>query len=185
MHKACMYLTPAHDSSEPLPILVIVDMQPKFTASNNPALLTAIAQQIELAMRNSFTIIVLEYGDLEAGKNPQSLRCGDTHEQLMRPMLFPCRYSQLVTAEKLGNDGSALVLHACAVRCLTNPIFRVCGVNTDACVSATVFGLAVRRPKSRVEVIVNACNTETANFSWERDFPRLPNITLESDTKAA
>jgi nicotinamidase-related amidase len=158
-------------------ILVLIDMQEKFEASLERRTIEAVQSEITLAQKDKRPIIILEYGDPNQWKYPQSIYRGDTHAELMDLLLQPRRYDKLVIAEKFGNDGSALVLHWCRQLGFDTSAFRVCGVNTDACVSATVFGLAVRRPRSRIEVITDACNTSWKSFDWS-SFPHRSNIVL-------
>ena len=178
----------SYSSATPIDsVLVLVDMQKKFPASTDPAVIQACANLITNHMRRQSPIIIAEFGDPKVILPPHSIHCGDTHRSLMDLLLFPRRYDKLAVVEKLCNDGSAVILRECTNRGFATSAFRVCGVNSDACVSETVYGLAVRRHKSQIEVITEACNTEGKSYNWRKDcwepynwnhFPALPNIVL-------
>lgn len=169
------------DAGSTTPILVMVDMHKKFAASNDPILLATAREMIVHARQNGSPVFALEYGDIENFCPIQhrfsSLYCGDTHRELMDPLLYPNRYDKLVVLEKVIDDGSALVLHHCRERGFDCSRFQIFGVNTMPCVSETAFGLAVRRRKSEIEVIQAACRTTDKNFRSEM-FPVQPNIKL-------
>lgn len=165
-------------------VLVIVDMQPEFEASSEIATLSQVEELIALFAGTGYPIVILEYGNPDIMRQPHRLYCGITHQTLMAPLLSPNRYHKLAVVEKFCNDGSAFVLGTCAERNFRTDHFVVCGVNTDACVSATVHGLAVRRQRSQVSVIAAACNTPAANFSWN-NFPKRSNIKIVRNAQAA
>jgi nicotinamidase-related amidase len=186
MHSANPFIPHINDAPGMRePILVIVDMQPEFEASSNAETLSEIRKLISFFKHNYFPIIVLEYGNPDIIKPPSyRLYCGTTHEQLMSLLLYPQRYCKLVVVEKYCNDGSAFVLETCAEREFSQAHFVLCGVNTDACVSATAHGLAVRRRSSKVSVIAAACHTPASNFSWS-NFPQRANIVIVHKEQAA
>jgi hypothetical protein len=54
--------------------------------------------------------------------------------------------------------GGNEVLKACHTYGFDQRHFRICGVNTSACVYETAKALAISRPDSKVEVIASAVN---------------------------
>lgn len=155
--------------------LVVVDMQSKYPAANDPAVIGAVEQEILDAIRLKMPIIFLEYLSWRRGVTLRDMP--PTHERLTDHVKF---YPHVELGEKWRDDGSDKVLNICNERRFVQTRFRIVGVNTDVCVRATVEGLNEAMPKSIIEVIVSACNTDQATDSKEawRWLPRgLGNIT--------
>lgn len=132
--------------------LVVVDMQPYFAASQHPDTLAAVEREIRSAIEREAPIVVLEFED-----------SGKTHESLMRLLR---KYRRLAVRVKTTDDGSAWVTSACRQHGFGMKHFRICGVNTDACVLATVLGLTDRIPDCTVEVVRDACNSNYSTYNW-------------------
>lgn len=142
--------------------LVVVDMQPCFYASNNEKVLQNVVCQCLLARKYNWGIVILEYeGRGKAWK---------THFQITKSLEG---YKKVVVKRKLESDGSLKVRKACQENqfCMTH--FRICGVNTLACVIETVEGLQRLFKRSTLEVMRNACNDSyfCDNSIWKQ-FPR-------------
>ena len=132
--------------------LIVVDMQPDFEASQEPKVLSAVRKEIDLAIKNSWAIIFLEYG-----------RYHGKHQSTDKRLLsLVKRYDKVFTGIKWVNNGSDVVKKLCSERADTpNKIpehFRVCGVNTAYCVLETVLGLKGDFPAAKIEVVRKACN---------------------------
>jgi nicotinamidase-related amidase len=143
--------------------LVIVDMQPYFRASQHPDTLAAVEREIRSAISNESAIVLLEFED-----------SGDTDARLMRVLRA---YPRLAVKLKTTDDGSAWVTAACREHGFGTKHFRVCGVNTDACVLATVLGLTRRLPHCTVEVVKDACNSGNTGYNWG-DYRNQRNVVV-------
>lgn len=79
------------------------------------------------------------------------------------------------TVKKTGENGAREVAAKCLELCIEPHELIVCGVNTDACVKATVIGLAQTMPRSKVSVVKRACNmTKDSDPNWQRwNFERM------------
>lgn len=132
-------------------ILVVVDMQKSFGASNNKATIKEVGRQIKLARQQGWPIIVVEYADNEV-----------THRPILRAAQG---YIDFVLVRKSHDDGSneiMRILSAFPEWQTRADTFRFVGVNTDACVKYTVRGLAERLPDHVMEVWLPGCNA-----NWE------------------
>jgi len=122
-------------------VLCVIDMQIVFTASQHKKTLLSASRQIRHAMQNGWAIVFVEfYGH---GKTDYRLVC------------LTEKYARTSFVTKHNDDGSAEIMAHCHVNNLPNDYFRVCGVNTAACVRSTVRGL---QKKATVEVYGPACN---------------------------
>jgi nicotinamidase-related amidase len=129
--------------------LIVVDMQSKFEASNNPDTIKNCVKEIKKAVKNNMPIIILEYDGF-----------GPTQHALMNSMRnYPKRYWY----EKCTDSGADEV-HYIVKRFRLSKNLKVVGVNTDACVRDTIYDLACKPKRYRnykIEVISKACNTES------------------------
>ena len=134
--------------------LVIVDMQPSFDAS--ALVLPDVMDEVKLALQNDWAIVILEFYNQ-----------GPT---------YPCilelaKQSRRHTVEtKFKNGGEREIRVACQRLNLPTARFRVCGVNTHACVSATVNGIAKTYAQSMVVVVQNACAHTLRQNNWRKFF---------------
>lgn len=143
--------------------LVVVDMQPVFEASRHPDTIIAVTTEILAAKQKKWPIILVEYKG-----------CGRTHggfDALLRG------YPRKARIGKWNDDGSAEVIRTLVRREFPYQTLRVCGVNTDCCVWATVHGLLNRLEKSKVEVVKRACNTLSKHHDW-RTYLKHQNLKL-------
>lgn len=157
--------------------LVVVDMQPDFPASNDPKTLSAVEREVRKAIKRGFGVVVLEvpyFSPLdEEGLKP-------THRSILKLL---DGYSRYRVTQKRWSDGSCQVVRMCEDYKFANKRFRVCGVNTDACVLETVLGLAQRLPESKIKVIKDACNTAFNQNCWDK-FLVAPNVKLKTSKKS-
>lgn len=145
------------------PTLVVVDMQPRFyRASRDPVTLEAVKQEILGAKARQEPIVVLEF--FLPGFTPNIERT--THEELIaalederNPAMWSLKFKTTV-------GGSNKVLAACREFGFGDTHFRICGVNTSACVFHTALGLLNSRPNARIEVIAAAVNDTLADDPW-------------------
>lgn len=154
-------------------ILVIVDMQPDFEASCNPKTIAACIREIQRAVANGTPIVFVEL------RPPGSL-----HDYRPTHPILVETYEQLTGSKghfvsKIYEDGSEPVLDFCLTQGWKISHFRVCGVNTNACVEQTVKGFVGK--KYPVEVIFDACNQPDDPPDWQDPFHWIdhPLITLK------
>jgi len=142
-------------------ILVVVDMQEFFEAACHPDVIIGVTQEIVLAKQKKFPIILLEYEG-----------CGKSHDgfsSLLR------NYPWKARVKKGDDDGSQEIVRAIRRRGFNDRKLRLCGVNADCCVFATVEGL-LKRLDTKIEVVKQACGWEY-DFDW-RQYLRHPNLKL-------
>lgn len=143
--------------------LVVVDMQPFFTASARPGLVDRIAARVRRHHECGDAVVVLE--TLVEGLDHRVEN--STHADILNSAGFgpdpvggtatPDGHAILTYKEQ--DDGSHAVIKA--VRLLAPRLephkFIVCGVNTDACVLDTARGLLRSVPNSSVVLPVWCC----------------------------
>lgn len=145
-----------------LSTLVVVDMQECFEAACYPSVIIGVTQEIVLARQKRSPIILLEYEG-----------CGKSHEgfsSLLR------NYPWKARIRKGDDDGSNEIIRVIRRRGFNNSTLRLCGVNSDCCVYATVEGLLKRLEDTKIEVVKEACGCEYG-FDW-RNYFRHPNLKL-------
>ncbi len=109
--------------------LVIVDMQPSwFTPAGEDNVIAGCRRAIQRAMRNKNPVIFVEWD-------------GKTHPTASELTTLTDGYNRTFTLAKTCQDGSPQVVELMKKKRLPKRIVRVCGVNTTACVLATVKGL--------------------------------------------
>lgn len=138
-------------------------MQPYLAASQQPDTLGAVEREIRSAIERKALIVVLEFKD-----------SGKTHISLMRLLR---NYRRLAVSVKTTDDGSAWVTAACREHGFGMKHFRICGVNTDACVLATVLGLTDRIPDCTVALVRDACSTKHSTYNWY-DYRNRRNVVV-------
>lgn len=131
-------------------MLIVIDMQRKFPAAEH--VLGEVIKHIQRARRRSEWILVLEYEGI-----------GHTMRRITDELKG---YDKVIRKLKWRDDGSPFVLDALmlgwrsdwGLSHLTRRIprtFKVCGVNTGACVYATVLGL--NQMDAKITVLSKAC----------------------------
>ena len=138
-----------HDYENDRDILVVVDMQPDFTASQNRRTIAAVKEEVRGARTRNEEIIIVEYVNCE----PTDSRITDLTKD----------YEKVKTVVKIDNDGSEEILKILKESAIDQegivPHLRICGVNTNACVRETVKGLKRKlNPPFQIDVIGDACN---------------------------
>jgi hypothetical protein len=145
-------------------ILIIVDMQPYFTASNDGRTLEANLRQINRAKAKQCPIIVLQYGGY-----------GVTHDCIVKEL---ADYDAIYRT-KQDDDGSDLVELACIDYGWEPDCFRITGVNADACVRLTAIGVADKFPNAKIKIVRHACNDyELGDNYWKNATWIHGNISL-------
>lgn len=152
--------------------LVIVDMQRDFPASRDKRVIAGVVNQIKLAKKYGWPIVILEYNNTSFETHPVILSRLDDYRN---------RY---IIMFKYRDGGGKQVLNACMRNGFPDKFFRVCGVNTSFCVYSTVEDLV--KDNKKVEIVTKACNcdhhlVEYKEPSWAKNIgrqiyrPILPN----------
>lgn len=130
-------------------ILVIVDMQEGFSASNNKILIRGIS---DLCEKWNDSIIILEYVDY--GRTPIDI-------------LNACRNNHIILDKNIDDGSLAIKSHLRKNNLISNKIkFYICGVNSDFCVKDTADGLC-KIDNSVVNIIRPLCNSNNNKpFRW-------------------
>ena len=125
--------------------LCIIDLQEGFRASNGPNLRHAVTREIELAKRRNYPILVVEYSGF-----------GKTESWVKEAIgSYPAKY-----CTKKTDDGSKAILGAGILkRHFGAKNYRICGINTDACIEKTVDGLicGIDPLQQKIEVVKDGC----------------------------
>lgn len=147
---------------------IVVDMQPGFAeASQDPLTLAVNEYLLRRAVRDGRAIVVLE-------NTPDAN--GHTFPRLLRILRG---YSRAAVVPKYDDDGSKEVIEACRRHGFDDSEFEGSGVHTDACVSRTLNGVALLRPRACVRAIAEGCWSSTPDGMWY-DFTRLSNVSIVS-----
>lgn len=147
---------------------IVVDMQPGFAeASANPWTIAVNEYLLKRAVEEGRAVVVLE--------NTPKLK-GHTFPRLLRVLEG---YRRAVVVSKYDDDGSKQVIETCQRYGFDDSQFEGSGVHTDACVLATLNGVATLRPHSCVRAIREGCWSNTPCGMWS-DFSRVPNVSIAS-----
>lgn len=146
-------------------LLLVVDMQPRWSTSNNLELQKEIQQLILWSMFHGCPIMFVEY-------RPAALKLPteySTQESLMK-LVRNEGYDRYKVIPKAKVNGTREILEACAfVGYPTNRIL-VTGVDANCCVFQTVEGIAHKKPDSTIKVIRNACRASKDSIDNDEDF---------------
>jgi len=123
-------------------VLCIIDMQPVGFSNSNLIIDNVLELVREAVVKKAFIVIA------------QFTRAGETHQNI-RNELETYTYKAYVWHNK--NDKSKLIQEALKKRTIFVRQIKVCGVNTEYCVKATVHGLS-QKFHIPIQVIEKACN---------------------------
>lgn len=143
-------------------MLVVVDMQPQFEASNR--VIDPVRKLIHIRRQLREPIVFLEYlgnnGDIE----------DRTHDEL-REMVRG--YNLAYYRYKVTDDGSNEVKSVIDHHHFETPEnILVCGVNRHCCVADTITGLATLYPKTKIKLSMKGSATYSRFTGyWEDDIP--------------
>jgi hypothetical protein len=156
-------------------VLTIIDMQPKFEASNRRRILNHVRKLINDAKMNDAYIIYAEYE-----------QCGRTHDSLTK-LTNDYKHCSFVHAYQ--NSKCDAIKAELARKSIMSDKMVICGVNTDACVQATVNDLSIKLPKWSLEIAKTGCYTYSNIYPHNKYNPgieaavlrtmaKLPNVTI-------
>ncbi len=152
---------------EPFPyVLTVIDMQPTFSASNDDETLENVKDLIVGAKNDKAYIVLAHY-----------MKFGKTHDKLLT-LVEKYKHKSLVYANK--NDKSGAIMTKIIKKRIRAPYMKVCGVNTDACVQASVKGLSRKLPEWNIKVIKDSCNSSWSYGNKEgiEYMSKLSNVTI-------
>lgn len=129
----------------PQEVLVIVDMQPRFETSLKKETQREVINQIKEAKKNNIPVVLLEYAYE-----------GDTHYNIRRTLKDYPHY----TLQKNRDSGASVLIPLLENLRKRGKKFllKVCGVNTAACVYATVRDLTEFSLIKEIQIIWKGCN---------------------------
>lgn len=153
------------DASDEPPVLIVVDMQMEFKASRDLQTQAAVISEIKAAIARQEAIIFLQYADSKSA----------TYQFLLALVED---YKFFTVREKETDGGANEVFEACMDEGYWPENFRICGVNADGCIFATVVGLRAKLRNSRIEVLRAACHTDSGYANWPSKFVNLENVAL-------
>ena len=129
--------------------LCIIDIQPRFATATVDVIEEAV-RQIHLAKRRQDGIVILEYGDSD--ESPEYERS--------YPAIYDAigRYDKVAIKDKYDDSGADELLCAVSSHSFSTERLRVVGVNTCACVWATLDDVMWHGIFGRIELIKNGLN---------------------------
>lgn len=131
-------------------ILTIIDMQEHFTTAHNPRTLKNVIHLVRKAISDHAYIIVAQYR-----------RSGKTLEPI-RGLIRLYRHHSYAIADH--NDKSGAIYRKLLLRGQSHiPKMFICGVNLDACVHDTVWGLH-NKYFGKICIISDACNSNYPGY---------------------
>lgn len=149
-------------------VLIVVDMQTIFKASNRPEVRAECGNLVKQAVIDGMIIVFLEY--IDNGRTKIPLR------RIVRG------YDKAYFVEKEDNDGSNELAELFWGMDIPNN-FKVCGVNTDMCVFETVQGMASWDRKPKIEVVCKACATHSYGSDYVGYIPNAASMTKRALSK--
>lgn len=156
-------------------VLTIIDMQPKFKASNRRRILNHIRKLINDAIRDDAYVMYAEY-----------TQCGRTHDSLTK-LTDDYKHRSFVHAYQ--NSKCDVIKAELAKKNIMSDKMIICGVNTDACVEATVNDLSIELPEWSLRIAKAGCYTQSSMYPNNiqsagieaavlRTMAKLPNVTV-------
>lgn len=126
-------------------VLLLIDLQIGFKTASDPILIKIVNIEIEKAKNENIPIITLNYH--KDGFMIKSIKNNLNG------------YSKLYLAIKCRDDGGREVRKILENIQIESPEIYICGVNTDCCVSGTIFSLY--KYGYKINIISNGCSTFT------------------------
>lgn len=150
-------------------VLTIIDMQPTFKASNTRRILNHIRKLIISAKKDNAFIIYAEYRN-----------CGPTHESLTK-LTDDYKHRSFVNAYQ--NSKSDAIVSKLTQKKIISDRMIICGVNTDACVQATVLDLSTSLPNWSFEIIKDGCYTCASMYPDNKYYHDVETLVLRAMNK--
>lgn len=130
--------------------LCVIDMQAYFTSANGKKVQQSCVREIKKAMKDQATILFVEY----SGYGPTL--------PVLTNLTKKVKYKKVHRVLKHANGGGLNVVNYLRKKHLTRSNMRVCGVNTNYCVLATVQEINKHLENSNLSIVADACATGTS-----------------------
>jgi nicotinamidase-related amidase len=148
-------------------VLLIIDMQTKFDAAHSDYTQSYCVKEIKKAIKLNAVVIFVEYNN-----------SGDT-VKLLTDVVKKAKYDKAFTIVKYDDDGSQVIDKFLKKKRFPRTHYRVCGVNTDACVIETVYGLSdMYSKKPLIEVVKKACNSQYCHQEGIDEMMDIKNVRI-------
>lgn len=128
-------------------MLIVIDMQAKFTAANDLNTISNIKSLLKDSVSKNEYILYLEYYGF-----------GKTLEELTK---ITNKYEKQAIVQKYCDSGSFEIIRHLKSNKLYPKTFNICGVNTDMCVHDTISGLVKDLHNKTFNIHIRACNSES------------------------
>lgn len=134
-------------------VLIIIDMQVEFEASNDERTLKAIKREIVRSMGRGEWIFFVEFENR-----------GDTQPFLTD---LVATYDKITYLIKNQNDGSDEIINELDYLNIPDktPLY-ICGINTQFCVAETVEGMRYNLNENPITVICDGCHTNDPYYAY-------------------
>lgn len=144
--------------------LCVIDMQPYYGSSADP-ILPNVLREVKKAKQENAVIVLVRM--IKPSPEPAKSHEYEIYQQIEDELET---YDKVVRAGKRYCDGGSSVTKALRRNGYNVANMRVCGVETDACVAATVCSLSKKMRRTKFDVVMDACNHyETKDMPKDRD----------------
>jgi len=140
-------------------LLVVVDMQPGFPASENQELVDDICNLATDYMDSDAFIIVLEF--VENPYNLDNSLYGRTLDDIKDHI---GDYNRVAYFGKDDNNGADYIQHVLVDVKDRIGLIEVVGINKDACVVQTAVGIAANNPDLQVDILEEYCDSRSREY---------------------
>jgi hypothetical protein len=144
--------------------LCIIDVQPEFSAAYNKRTQQNCIREIKKAMRDKAAILFVEF-------LPEIY--GPTFPMLTN---ITKKYKKVYRVSKGQDNGGYEVVQCLIKNHLPRNKVRVCGVNSDFCVRATVEGVVSNRPNTAIHVVADACHTDSGAIGHKDGIKKMKEL---------
>jgi nicotinamidase-related amidase len=145
--------------------LLVIDMQPGFLSfwdnTSSKHVRSNCLREVNKAIQDKATIVFVEFEG-----------SGDTISELLTP-ISESNYLDFHRVYKAWDDCTFAFAKASAKFNIPTTHLRVCGVNTDCCVKHSVLGLSSFYPRSTIEVVSDACDSDFSHQSGLRAMRKI------------
>lgn len=154
--------------------LAVIDMQEDFlqrithNKKSTKRVIDNCKAEIAKAIKDKANILFVEYSNY-----------GETIADLT-DLAKKAKYKKHFHTVKADDNGAAEISDSIKTHRLTQDKIKICGINTEYCVYATVRGLISQMKTAEIEVIADACDSPWGHESGvakmenlSEDFPRL------------
>lgn len=143
-------------------VLISIDIQKAFVASNNPVMLETARKEVISAKSRKLPIVLMQY----EGHGPTRAEISN----LLRK--YPYKY----VVHKNSDDGAHELLDELFNLGISTKHYRIVGLNCAHCIKSTVESLSKYAPDARIELVKHGIScVNKLNFRWAK---ALPNVTL-------